>query len=162
MSNNKKNNKNKKNRKNFNLEALEPERFFFGHEKLMPISIGMTRAGKGDAGFPVPRTISSVWLGTLVPLPIYYDNTATDVTWLHNTPNFVRLVLCQGTLSSEAASGYWQVQHDTGRQIPHDVGRQVQHDTVRIQGVKTQYGKACFLESRKRRSRIYVREDNGA
>ncbi len=28
MSTNKKNNKNKKNRKNFNLEALEPERFF--------------------------------------------------------------------------------------------------------------------------------------
>ena len=49
MSNNKKNNKNKKNRKNFTLEALEPEHFFFGHEKLMPISIGMTRAGKGGA-----------------------------------------------------------------------------------------------------------------
>ena len=53
-----------------------------------------------------------MWLGTLVPLPIYYDNTATDVTWLHNTPNFVRLVLCQGTLSSKAASGYWRARHD--------------------------------------------------
>ena len=53
----------------------------------------MVATEKGDPGFPVPRTIFSVWLGTLVPLPIYYDNTATDVTWLHNTPNFVRLAI---------------------------------------------------------------------
>ena len=66
----------------------------------MELFISMVATEKGDPGFPVPRTIFSVWLGTLVPLPIYYDNTATDVTWLHNTPNFVRLVLCQGTLSS--------------------------------------------------------------
>ena len=31
-------------------EQAEPERFFFGHEKPMPIFIGMTRARKGDAG----------------------------------------------------------------------------------------------------------------
>ena len=83
----------------------------------MELFISMVATEKGDPGFPVPRTIFSVWLGTLVPLPIYYDNTATDVTWLHNTPNFVRLVLCQGTLSSKAASGYWQGREDRGPRV---------------------------------------------
>ena len=36
-------------------EQAEPERFFFGHEKLMPISIGMTRAGKGGAASSAAR-----------------------------------------------------------------------------------------------------------
>ena len=36
-------------------EQAEPERFFFGHEKLMPIFIGMTRAGKGGAASSAAR-----------------------------------------------------------------------------------------------------------